>query len=342
MSDRKNKSQEEQDRQLLIVTPQDVRDFWDKVDVGASSDDDHWIWTGSFNNKGHPLVYIGGEAVGAYRLAWVIHHKETLASFQTMRRQCKDLRCVRPEHLVIHADRTYADHLGKRKSRKFTVLQLVDPSSEKPIQTLRDIAPAPSMRQFQVFIDRLEAVERRVQSSNRTVAFSLHTLREEIEKNFKSSLQVSGNIESEIASLANLVGHLGTRIHELAARLEPPAPEPDRIVPKPLLRLVGEEDEDQVQVTEESGSGVEGGSDDDRALDDALVRAFDQGPVSAEGMEALRGVLGLAIAESKKRGCLSHEVFFGWIERYKRVSIEGGTGPTPEGFYRAVASGSIN
>lgn len=346
MADKKDRSPEElakleeMDRKMVYVSAKNERDFWSQVDTSAEGDEGHWIWLGGFNNQGHPTMTLDGETFGPHRLSWVLHTGEAHPSYNRIRRKCGDKRCVRPEHLKV-SPRNYKKHLGDRPRHRFTVLTLEgEATSRKPRLAAADMGPTPGQQRFDQLIDRMDALQRTVTLSNRTVTNHLSQHREALQKSINYGPQTIEKIERKIDELTSLM-------EEALERLSRVEEETEATGSAPQLRLVDAEPEPESEPTaptkdpDPEDAEPDEPDESDEKLDAALTQAFGQGPLSEEGLKSLRQVFQLAIAEADKDSVEAGSTFYDWVSQYRDIAIEGGSGPTPEGLYRAVTSGKV-
>lgn len=324
---------EKMDRKMIYVSAKNERDFWSQVDTSAEGDEGHWIWLGGYNNQGHPTTTIDGETFGPHRLSWVLHTGEEHPSYSRIRRKCGNRKCVRPEHLKI-TRRDYAQHLGTRPRHRFTVLALEkEATSRKPRLSAADMGPTPGQQRFAQLVERMESLENTVKLSNRTVTNHLSQHREALERSTRSNPQSTDIIERKVDALTSMVSDL---LELLSRREGDSSPASD-----PLTRLdepTPEPPEPTPDETEESSDSKE---ESDEQLDAALTEAFGQGPLTEEGLRSLRRVFQLAMVEAKKESVDAGSTFYDWVSQYRDLAFEAGSGPTPEGLYRAVASGNV-
>lgn len=76
-------------------TPVPAR-FWPKVKIGEG--DECWPWLGGRFKNGYGSFYLDGRAVGAHRVAYMLHHGGALPTRFTCHR-CDNPRCCNPAHL---------------------------------------------------------------------------------------------------------------------------------------------------------------------------------------------------------------------------------------------------
>lgn len=104
----------------IQLTSEHEHDFWARVD--RSEEGGCWLWTGTQNKDGYPTVTIDKDRVGAPRVAWVLHHRRPLPSYQQVRRRCKCTTCVRPTHMV-RANTSYSKYAARGGKTSFTLLK---------------------------------------------------------------------------------------------------------------------------------------------------------------------------------------------------------------------------
>lgn len=339
MADKMNRSSEElakleeMDRKTIYVSAKNERDFWSQVDTSAEGDEGHWLWLGGFNNQGHPTMTIDGETFGPHRLSWVLHTGQAHPSYSRIRRKCGDRRCVRPEHLKI-SPRDYPTHLGERARHRFTVLTLEEEAtSRKPRLAAVDMGPTPGQQRFDQLLERMESLENTVKLSNRTVTNHLSQHRGALEKSINYEPQAIVKIERKVDALTVLMGEV---LELLTRRGDSDAP-----AEGPPLRLVEPEPEVPSEPENEAPKDAGAEEETDEQLDAALTEAFGQGPLSEEGLKSLRQVFQLAMVEADKESVDAGSTFYDWVSQYRDLAVEAGSGPTPDGLYRAVASGQV-
>lgn len=89
-----------------------MKRFWDKVDKSAGRDA-CWPWTASRNKDGYGKFKINGAVQNASRIAWELHHKESLFR-RVARHTCDNPSCCNPAHLIAG---TQAENLGDMARR---------------------------------------------------------------------------------------------------------------------------------------------------------------------------------------------------------------------------------
>jgi len=114
----------------IQLTTEHEHDFWARVD--RSEEGGCWLWTGFRDKKGYPWLKIDNKLNGAQRIAWVLHHRQALPSYQQIRRRCKNTSCVRPTHLK-RINRSFADYAKRATKLDYIILKpIVGGKSDAP------------------------------------------------------------------------------------------------------------------------------------------------------------------------------------------------------------------
>ena len=87
-----------------LARPDEVR-FWEKVDKAP----DCWVWMGSVSHTGVGQFRFRGRMSQVHRVAWQLIGGE-LAPGEMLRHGCGNLRCVRPDHMVVADSLAGAPH----------------------------------------------------------------------------------------------------------------------------------------------------------------------------------------------------------------------------------------
>lgn len=84
----------------LLLSPEHIRNFWEKVQKGQSPDD-CWIWTGGKVSGGYGALTVAGRSVSAHHLALIISGKvrPDPPNDHALHGDCCNRSCVNPEHL---------------------------------------------------------------------------------------------------------------------------------------------------------------------------------------------------------------------------------------------------
>jgi hypothetical protein len=90
----------------ITPTEADENRFWSQVEKTNKDDDECWLWKGRINIKDRPEFFIKGQNIGAQRVAWVLSREKQLPTEHYIYpSNCKNHKCVRPEHLGIKRGR---------------------------------------------------------------------------------------------------------------------------------------------------------------------------------------------------------------------------------------------
>jgi hypothetical protein len=77
-----------------IVSPEDVKRFWSKVE----KTDGCWLWQGSRDRKGYGRFRLKGKVVRTHRLAYALKYS-SIPDGAYICHHCDTPACVHPEHL---------------------------------------------------------------------------------------------------------------------------------------------------------------------------------------------------------------------------------------------------
>src|SRR5690348_15167764 len=88
------------------------KDFWSRVNVGAS--DECWEWLGPRHHFGHGATCFRGRSAKAHRVAW-IHTFGEIPEGQILRHRCDNPPCCNPRHLTLGSN---ADNVADMVSKK--------------------------------------------------------------------------------------------------------------------------------------------------------------------------------------------------------------------------------
>lgn len=86
-------------RAYPILTPEEIRRFWKKVDRGPA--DRCWRWKLSTKGRGYGAVRIQGQALSAHRVAWEIIHGPVPPRLVVYQAFCNEPSCCNPGHLAV-------------------------------------------------------------------------------------------------------------------------------------------------------------------------------------------------------------------------------------------------
>ena len=96
----------------MIYTQKQIDRFWNNVDVGEP--DECWPWKLSRRLDGYGQVgmLIDGDnrILKAHKVAWELHNKTQLPRNTRASHSCDNPECCNPHHVVVHADRHYAEY----------------------------------------------------------------------------------------------------------------------------------------------------------------------------------------------------------------------------------------
>lgn len=79
-----------------------------------------WLWTGTMNDHGYGLIYVGmGKEVRAHRFSYELHKGPIPADLE-LDHLCRVRSCVNPDHLepVTHAENTRRGNAGAHNSKR--------------------------------------------------------------------------------------------------------------------------------------------------------------------------------------------------------------------------------
>ena len=62
------------------------------------TDDEHWIWQGSVDGDGYPIITLEGKQYRMRRLVYSAY-KEPVPRYKSVLSRCKKRQCLNPDHL---------------------------------------------------------------------------------------------------------------------------------------------------------------------------------------------------------------------------------------------------
>jgi hypothetical protein len=134
------------------VPPSDAERFWSKV----SKSDGCWLWRSGTSERYYPYFRIGGQRIGAHRVAYLLTHGEIPADLDVLH-HCDTPRCVNPVHLFLGTAQDNCQDAA-RKGRTFRPRGELSGSAKLTEAKVREIrtryaegtGPRPLAREFGV------------------------------------------------------------------------------------------------------------------------------------------------------------------------------------------------
>jgi hypothetical protein len=309
----------------IQLTTEHEHDFWARVD--RSDEGDCWIWTGYKDKDGYPSLRIDKERLGAPRVAWVLHHRQPLPSYQQVRRRCKSKGCVRPTHMT-RVNTSYSNFSKRRPNSTFTVLKPPEGGKTEAPKQEAVAALTGSYKELQQLRIALHALtgalpqsDRKQQKNHEKTHTCVTELVESVESLREEMMRWTARVDQRLIRLERAVAPVEPPSQPKSEPDEPAQPEPSKpeVVAEPV-----------------NGHEPEGMS---LVLMNAWKEQFG-GPREphAEDYESLDMVFDIALGESHEpSGAV--ERFGAWLSSFHRLTLAHPTmEPTPQGFAREVAA----
>jgi hypothetical protein len=311
------------------LTTEHEHDFWARVD--RSDEGGCWIWTGYKDKDGYPLLRIDKERIGAPRVAWALHHRQPLPSYQQVRRRCSSRGCVRPTHMA-RVPTKYATFAKRNPNSHFTVLKPPEGGKTEAPRQETIVALSGSykeLRQLKVTLHALTGAlpqsDRKQQKNHEKTHSSIAELVESVESLREEMMRWTARVDQRLL-----------RIERAIARDEA-EPEP-RPTPQPEPSAPTSQVPDEPEPPTESGNGAEPGG-----MSLVLMTAFQSefggpGEPRPDDYESLDMVFDIALGEAKEPSA-AVDRFGAWLSSFHKLTVAHPTmEPTPQGFAREVAA----
>lgn len=319
----------------IQLTTEHEHDFWARVD--RSDEGGCWIWTGYKDKDGYPSLKIDGERVGAPRVAWVLHHRQSLPSYQQVRRRCKGVGCVRPTH-TKRVNTSYSSYAKRVANSAFTVLKPPEGGKSDAPRQETVAALSGSFKELQQLRTLLHALsgalpqtDRKQQKAHEKTHSCIAELVESVESLRDESIRWQARVDKRLDRIERAMAPAEPSESPPLESPEPPEPPPPKLN-EPVVTTPDPEPPPEP---------VNGREPEEMSL--VLMTAFQtelggpDGP-AANDYESLDTVFDIALGEAQDASA-AVERFGAWLTSFRELTAaHPSLDRTPQEFAREVAA----